>query len=87
MKKTIWKKVKRTLIKLKKAAKDAAKEVKHNSIDKEVKFEKVDEEKTLETYGKEAADKYAVNIGVVEEMKKALDQKMEKSFYKWPLIP
>lgn len=64
----------------KKAEKDATKEVKNNSIDKDVKFEKVDEKKTLETYGKEAADKYAVNIGVVEEMKKALDQKMEKSF-------
>lgn len=58
----------------------SVKEVKNNSNDKEVKFEKADKEKTLETYGKEAAAKYAVNIAAVEEMKKAMDQKMEKSF-------
>ncbi len=56
---------------------------KANSNDKDVKYEKaetVEKDKTLNDYSKQAAVKYAVNIGVVEEMKKSMDQKMEKSF-------
>lgn len=48
--------------------------------DKEVVFEKTIVEESVEGYGKDAEVKHAVNKGAVEDMKKALDQKMENSF-------